>query len=181
MVNQALFDKYFNQIEDSFTRKVTQKNRDGWLEEIVNCDPHLFGLTMRKLKRGDKFPTFGIYWTVYNIVKAENPKGDAQERGCDDCRKGYIHYVQGGYDVTAFCKVCWPEKRAAQDPKIPRTYQPGMEPWKSKDFVMIPPATARAMMGELADNIDKRGYDWEKETVEAWAMHYQAISGREKA
>lgn len=171
MVNQALFDKYFDQIEDSFTRTITKKNREGWYREVYQCSPELFALTMRKMKRGDRFPTFGSYWVEYNIIKNQNSEHGADERGCADCRKGFIHYVKGGYDITAFCKVCWPEKRIAQDPRIPRQYQLGMEPWRSKPEVMIPPTIAKAMIQELSDKMKKPGIDWQKEVDEAWKFH----------
>lgn len=176
MISEGQFHTEFEKIEASFARSFSDKIKDGWFKEVGNCQPQPFKRAMRKLVIGEKLPHFGHFWVQYNIARQEIEGTQEIQRGCEYCRHGFIHYVKDGYDYTAFCRVCYPERKSAQDPKIPREYQLGMEPWRSKPEVMIPPTIAKAMIRELIEKMNRGSVDWEKETQDAWELHEKAVA-----
>ena len=54
MIRQTLFNKYFAKVETSFSRSISDKIKEGWYEEVMNCEPLPFSRAMRKLALGDK-------------------------------------------------------------------------------------------------------------------------------
>ena len=173
MITETLFKKCFSKIEASFSRGISEKIKEGWYEEVMQSEPYPFTIAMNRLKMGDKFPHFHDFWVYYNLASGKIT--DEAERGCPDCRKGYLHFIQEGYDVTALCGVCWPDNKMAQDLKSDREYQVGMEPWKTKKTVIIPREIFHAMLSELLDKMKRGGVDWKAETEEAWALHEKAV------
>ena len=172
MISEGQFKGQFEQLEASFGRTLPQKLKDGWFKEVEDCDFRTFKQAMRRLIMGDKFPHFQEFWIQYRNQTVAT--GEGAGRGCKDCRHGYLHFVKDGFDVTAFCSVCWPHKRGSRDPRYVTDHQLGMEPHRTNNSVMIPPTVAKAMIHELQEKMGKPGIDWEKEVEEAWELHEKA-------
>lgn len=170
MISEQQFIEHMQNLEASFVRSLSAKVKDGWFNEVKQCGFPVFKAAMRKLMLGDKFPHFGQYWAVYNMVKTDMQGAEEVQRGCDGCRYGYIHYrvfdktLDRKIDYTGSCRRCCPERKRTLDPNQPYHYQPGMEPWRVKKSVPIPPETAKAMIQELIEKMNRGGINWEKET-----------------
>lgn len=180
-------------LEGSFSRTLNDKIRNAWYAEVEMVEVFLFKKTMRQLTLGahfttksSTFPRFKDFWTIHGMVKNEHrlDNGVGQEVesiGCGMCVRGMLHFLKQykdypePYEVVAFCRRCHPDRFGARDPRDRFDFVEGMEPERHQRSFAIPPDVNLGMYEDFTKKWMDPKTDWQKETIEAWAMHYRAV------
>ena len=115
MITIENFRVEFDKLCAAFSKSVTDKQTDQWFMEFEQCEKKEFLDTLRRLQRGEKFPTWAMVWATYRpLLTAEKRINNP---GCEHCEFGLVFlvdYHQGkeGHDhkvestVTANCSNC---------------------------------------------------------------------------
>lgn len=109
----------------SFGKHLPVPNRvvGAWFRELESCDYNTVIKAFEKLKRGDKFPNFGMFWAVYHSLNASG----REERTdfCGNCHDGKVigkewsDFYLMDIEVVALCGECHPGNKHAVSPFNP--------------------------------------------------------------
>lgn len=107
------FEIQFNKLQGSFGYTKSPKILEAWYEEFEYSDYQTFLATMKKLRYGEKFPTFAMFKAEYkNVLGASNQPGTGEIPGCEYCHGGtvlyrdYVEEARGVRDLAGNCGVC---------------------------------------------------------------------------
>lgn len=112
------FEIQFNKLQGSFGYAKSAKIMEAWFEEFEYSDYQTFLATMKKLRYGEKFPTFAMFQSEYKKILADkNPGATTEKKGCDYCHSGtvlyrdYVEEARGVRDLAGNCCVCNPDSQ----------------------------------------------------------------------
>lgn len=132
------FSEEFAKLQAAFGSTRSPKVAEQWLAEFEDCDFPAFFKTMKRLQRGERFPTWGVFWEQYRYFADSLGMGKPKFNGCggDKCFEGkiffralYIHRDIEGKEVNravkelvGFCWNCVPRDEL-WDAKAKKNYQ----------------------------------------------------------
>ncbi len=108
------FEIQFDPVQASFGVNKPKKMIEEWFKEVEDCDFIPFVKTMKRIKYGDKFPTFAVFWAEYR--NADGVKHGKDLRGCKHCRNGvvtcldYHPKAERVTELASNCALCSPGK-----------------------------------------------------------------------
>jgi len=114
MIAEDTFTREFEKLTAAFSKSITRDQRDQWFIEFEYCEQEYFVDAMKRLRGGDKFPTWAMLWATYRPLVPLAKRAEFV-KSCGVCKNGKIFYralnskTGEVHDLVGCCLKCAPD------------------------------------------------------------------------